>query len=869
MSSSANSSLATTKFKFTDNLWDGFDLLVKRTDSDLIQSKNILNFFKKKAELEEQHSKKLEKLSLKTMMTIDESTSINAISYNSSWKKIINSSMMESEQHTLLNTSILNKVIQPLQAMIKDMETKRKKILQEGIKLKQDMKEMVDELKKSQFKYDKAGKDLESSRMELREYRDQLDHQQQQQPSDSDLNNISKIERRIQRCEQDFSNCDEEYREQIKATNDFQHLYNTEKLPKILNDFEHFVVSHSHFSKSYFTNLVSVLIELPSAYQQNYEFVKKSVEMIDITNDVQEFIRKNLMKKQLAQPFQYEPYIEGKLTKKTISLTWNNKILSQFSRSSNNTTVNNTSSGNLNPYLNGGIGGAKKDEPILPTASFKVSLDELMNRQKDNHPTLEVPYVLQVLSTRIAQMKGHVTEGIFRVPGIISTIKETRLRIDKADFNLSNIDDVRTPAALLKQWLRDIPTALIPDSLYQQCIDTPTNAIAIVKTIPIINQRVLCYLINFLQIFTKFEFVAHSKMGTSNLAMVFAPCILRCTSTDANVMLNNVPNERLFVETLIKQIPPPLNTNEFLNLPISMSDAINDSEDIEELNDLDQLSNYDDNNNNNNNNNNNSNSNISIGSGSNSNIVVNYSNNSPNIESSTLPSQSVVTTIETLPPLNDDHSSGSGNESSNSSSSNSTTTPTGSPTTASKPRGPRTQTLGWVRIKPAPKPSAEPTITLSSSIAAGTTTTTTATGITTTTTTAGPEKTIIPPVIIKPAATPTTTTTSPTTTSPTTTTPAVTTSTIKTSSPDRTTPPTSSPPLASTKSTDELMKKLDQFTQETTPSIRVATTTTPTTTATTTTATTDKTTPETSSPPTASNISSEDLMKKLDQFINF
>ncbi|KAK5575650.1 hypothetical protein RB653_006783 [Dictyostelium firmibasis] len=865
MSSSANSNPTNNKFKFSENLWDGFDLLVKRTDNDLIQSKNILNYFKKKAELEEQHSKKLEKLALKTLTTIDESTAINSISYNSSWKKIINSSMMESEQHTLLNTSILNKVIQPLQAMIKDMETKRKKILQEGIKLKQDMKEMVDELKKSQFKYDKAGKDLESSRMELREYRDQLQQQQQQQqnnnnsnggqPSDSDINNISKIERRIQRCEQDFSYCDEEYREQIKATNDFQNLYNTEKLPKILNDFEHFIISHSHFSKSYFSSLVAVLIELPSSYQQNYEFVKKSVEMIDITNDLQEFIRKNIMKKQLAQPFQYEPYIEGKLTKKTISLTWNNKILSQFSRSSNNNNNStNTSSGNLNPYIHG---GSKKEEPILPTASFKVSLDELMNKQKDTHPTLEVPHVLQILANRIAELKGHVTEGIFRVPGIISTIKETRIRIDKGDFDLSKIDDVRTPAALFKQWLRDIPTALIPDSLYQQSIDTPTNAIAIIKTIPIINQRVLCYLINFLQIFTKFEFVAHSKMGTSNLAMVFAPCILRCTSLDANVMLNNVPNERLFVETLIKQIPPPLNKNEFLGLPISMSDAIKDSEDIEELNDLDQLSNNNDDDDSNGNGNTTTNtSNISIGSGTN--ISANYSNNSPNIDSPTTPSQFVVSTIETLPALNDD------NNDSHSSS-------TGSPTSAPKPRPPRTQTLGWVRIKPAPKPSAEPIISLSSSTsqsqsslsplspspASSSPSPSPSPASSSLLTTVVPEKTTISPVATIPAAT------APVTTTPVATTPVTTTKPTPVTTPETTIKPTT-PPHGPTKSTIDLMRKLDQFTEETTPTTIITPTTT--------TEIIEKKTPtetSTSSPPVTSNISSDELLKKLDQFINF
>ncbi|EGC38256.1 hypothetical protein DICPUDRAFT_15662, partial [Dictyostelium purpureum] len=705
------------KFKCSENLWDGFDLLVKRTEHDLMVSKNILNFFKKKAELEEQHSKKLEKLALKTLASIDESSTINAISFNNSWKKIINSAMMESEQHTLLNTSYLNKICQPLQAMIKDMETKRKKILQEGIKLKQDMKDMVDALKKSQLKYEKANRDLESSRIELKEYKDQC--QQQGGASDSDLNNIAKIERRTQRCEAELHSCDEEYREQIKATNDFQNFYNTEAMPKILNDFENFIILHSHFSKSYFSSLVNVLLDLPPAFSNNYDIVKKSVEMIDNNNDVQEFIRKNLMRKQLAQPFQYEPYVEGKLTKKTVSLTWNTKILSQFSRSATNNSPN-TSNGNLNTY----ISGVDKNEPILPTASYKVSLEELMAKQRDTHPHLEVPYVLTVLAENITKLKGHVTEGIFRVPGIISTIKAARIKIDQGDFDLSAIDDVRTSSALLKQWLRDIPTALVPDSLYQAAVDTPSNAVNIVKNIPPINQKVLYYLINFLQIFTKFEFVAHSKMGVSNLSMVFAPTILRCPSVDPNVMLNNVNNERLFVENLIKNIPPPTNVHEFLGLPVQMSDAVKDADDIEELNeDLitsdDEISNKLENSNSDNNNSNSNDNNFNGSDDSNKPISPNNLNDSFNNNLTLNKSNENITISATTTTT----TNSAATSSSSSTSTTVPTSPTSAGTTTTSPgfsaviRPSRPQPLGWVRVKPAAagNKSSSPSSSLSSS----------------------------------------------------------------------------------------------------------------------------------------------------------
>ncbi|EGG21220.1 RhoGAP domain-containing protein [Cavenderia fasciculata] len=548
------------KYKFSDNLWDGFDLLCKKTESDLSSSKNILLFFKKRAELEDQHAKKLEKLVSKLIN--EPVPEINTV--NSGWKKIVNATFTESENHTLLNTNTLNKVCQPFQAMIKDMENKRKKIVNEGVKLRADMKEMVDALKKSQAKYEKVSKDLEMTKLEIKDAREF---------ADTNPDTITKLERRRERLEQEQAASDDEYKEQIKATNDFQHLFNVEKLPKILSDFEGFMLQHTHLTKTYWTNWSNILKEQPPLFQQSYDGVRRTVEQIDSQIDVQEFIKKNQMKKVVTSPYQYEPYVEGRLDKKKSSFAGFNTLKDQFFKKRDDGTPNGapayTSSGKL----------AVK-EAILPTASFGVNLEELMAKQKDTHPNLEVPRAMVVLAESITSLKGHVSEGIFRVPGIVSSIKAYKLRIDQGNFDLSAIDDVRTPAALFKQWLRDIPEPIIPDTLYKSAIDNPAGSLELIKKIPPINLKVLTYLIHFVQIFTKYEFVAHSKMGTSNMGMIFAPTILRCPSNDPSVLLQNVNHEKAFAESLFANFP---QSGDFLGLPVSMSDALKDEDDIEEL----------------------------------------------------------------------------------------------------------------------------------------------------------------------------------------------------------------------------------------------------------------------------------------------
>lgn len=61
----------------------------------------------------------------------------------------------------------------------------------------------------------------------------------------------------------------------------------------------------------------------------------------------------------------------------------------------------------------------------------------------------------------------------------------------------------------------------------------------------------MTYLVHFLQQFSQPDIVACTKMDSSNLAMVFAPNCLRCTSQDPKVILENARKEMAFMRTLI------------------------------------------------------------------------------------------------------------------------------------------------------------------------------------------------------------------------------------------------------------------------------------------------------------------------------
>lgn len=149
--------------------------------------------------------------------------------------------------------------------------------------------------------------------------------------------------------------------------------------------------------------------------------------------------------------------------------------------------------------------------------------------------------------------------------------------------------DAHAPASCLKLWYRELYDPLIPDDMYEECVATedPKIALAIVDRLPSLNKmvsekfwfffipsmtveeilfiltifgflcsfpQVLTYLIYFLQQFAQPDIVAATKMDSSNLAMVFAPNCLRCTSQDPKVILENARKEMGFMRTLISNM---------------------------------------------------------------------------------------------------------------------------------------------------------------------------------------------------------------------------------------------------------------------------------------------------------------------------
>ncbi|KAM9422621.1 unconventional myosin-IXAa isoform 6-T6 [Salvelinus alpinus] len=175
---------------------------------------------------------------------------------------------------------------------------------------------------------------------------------------------------------------------------------------------------------------------------------------------------------------------------------------------------------------------SKKYDPELSSRQFGVEVSRLTNEERT------VPLVVEKLINYI-EMHGLYTEGIYRKSGSTNKIKELKQGLD-TDVNNMNLDDynIHVIASVFKQWLRDLPNPLMTFELYEEflramCLQDKKEVIRGVYSI--IDQLSRTHLNTLERLFFHLVRIAGqedtNRMSANALAIVFAPCILRCPDT--------------------------------------------------------------------------------------------------------------------------------------------------------------------------------------------------------------------------------------------------------------------------------------------------------------------------------------------------
>ncbi|XP_065714096.1 unconventional myosin-IXb isoform X3 [Patagioenas fasciata] len=197
----------------------------------------------------------------------------------------------------------------------------------------------------------------------------------------------------------------------------------------------------------------------------------------------------------------------------------------------------------------------KKNEQDAEPRHFGVCVSSLTSERNS------VPVVLEKLLEYV-EMHGLYTEGIYRKSGSANRMKELKqlLQADPSSVKLENYP-IHTITGILKQWLRELPDPLMTSAQYNdflRAVELPEKQeqlcaiYSVLEQLPQANHNTLERLIFHLVKVALIEDV--NRMSPNALAIVFAPCLLRCPDTsDPLTSMKDVSKTTMCIEMLIKE----------------------------------------------------------------------------------------------------------------------------------------------------------------------------------------------------------------------------------------------------------------------------------------------------------------------------
>ncbi|KAH0582558.1 hypothetical protein H2248_010496 [Termitomyces sp. 'cryptogamus'] len=516
----------------------GVPLLLDRIKQSMISCREASTFFKKRAAMEEEYGKNMQKLARSTA----EIYSMNdgkAGSFVSAWHGTLRVHEMMAENR-LRFAQRLNEMSEELANLSKEVEKNRKQTKELATRYERALQESETSTEKCKNRLDITSEELE--RVLLQKEGESLkDNVVQSRAGNTGGKRAigkavgglllkSKNPGNIQRQEDDIrskvSTASDVYRKAMIDTQTMRQEYFNFQLPRILRSLKECtdeidLGTQYHLTRYAFLFESIVLSDGSILVPPREEGLglKASIESIDNRSDFRIYMQNYAYARGgvLRGPRREGPIEEG--------------FLPPIPRHDIDKHI---SSNGVN--MNGGLHGV----PASGRPTFGVDLAEQMVRDNVDLPPI-LPKCCQAI-----EKYGLQTQGIYRISGMTSKVAKLRQKLDQ-DLNAVDLDasewsgDINTVASAIKGWLRDLPDPLLTFSLHQGFIEAAKiendrlRHIRLherVNELPDPNYATLKYFLGHLHRINQHATI--NSMSMQNLAIVFGPTLFGISPTSAH-----------------------------------------------------------------------------------------------------------------------------------------------------------------------------------------------------------------------------------------------------------------------------------------------------------------------------------------------
>ncbi|KDQ50698.1 hypothetical protein JAAARDRAFT_199693 [Jaapia argillacea MUCL 33604] len=515
----------------------GVPLLLDRIKQSMVSCREASVFFKKRAVLEEEYGRSMQKLA-KTSMDVYSTSDGKAGSFVTAWQASLRVHEILAENRIRF-AQRLNEMSEELATLAKEVDKNRKQTKDLATRYERALSESEMTTEKCKSRFDATAEELERILLQKEGESFKDNAVQGRSPGGGGKRVIGKVAAKggmllkgknpgnLHRQEDDIrsrmSAASDAYRKSVTETQSMRQEYFNFQLPRILRALKECsdevdLGTQYHLTRYAFLFENTVLSDGSTLAPVGIEEgpgLKATIETIDNRTDFRVYMQNYAYAHGSTPsrgPRRQGPEDEGFLPPLP-------------------TFADKTSSAGGSPAT------STSQIPDKGRPTFGVDLAEQMAR--DN---AEVPCIMEKCCEAIEKY-GLRSQGIYRISGTMTKVTKLKEKLDK-DMDSVDLDapewatDINNVTSVLKLWLRELPDPLLTYALHQPFIESAKiendrlRHIRLherVNELPDPNYATLKYFLGHLYRITQFE--PQNQMSVQNIAIVFGPTLFGVATT--------------------------------------------------------------------------------------------------------------------------------------------------------------------------------------------------------------------------------------------------------------------------------------------------------------------------------------------------
>lgn len=299
--------------KFSSDLWDGFEHINAKTELGLAVLKDVTEFAKKRAQLENEYGKKLQELCKTTIgagmfsksAPIDkESKTLKAafVSWQEEGAKI-------AGHHLEFANKINTEVVKPFETFLKTKEPERKKAIAEGQKRNKAFSDAKTNLDKAKDVYTRAMKEAEQATEAHEKAKTELESGPDAKKKQLGDNEKRAAQKATQLTEKGKA-AEAAYQKAVDTANDVAKETFGTHLPPIIDSLQQLEEERYTQAKTVIESFHREFRSLPDLFIERADELNKALEALNVETDLEEFVQEKKGATTEPELFKFVPYKE-------------------------------------------------------------------------------------------------------------------------------------------------------------------------------------------------------------------------------------------------------------------------------------------------------------------------------------------------------------------------------------------------------------------------------------------------------------------------------------------------------------------------------------------------------------------------------